>query len=110
MEMSQQYLEKTTVIADFWVADKNGTIKSVENESIGIKKSNIYLNKFEISIIMKTKDYGQLDLFAEGWKDRFPKAIITKASGSVRAYDLRFLKVREKQNFTVLEFVGVISE
>jgi ABC-type phosphate transport system substrate-binding protein len=107
MEMTEKYLDTMTLIADFWIADNNNDIKSFANEGIGIQKSKTYLNKYEISIIVSSAHYGQMELFAKGWEKKYPKVVLTKGSQRVEAYDLLKLKgVREVGEKTVLEFMG----
>lgn len=106
MEMTKKYLDNMTLIADFWIADRDNEIQSFHNEGITIEKSKIYLNKYFINIIIKKKHEGELELFAPGWQHKYPKAVITKASGRVEAYDLTYKKSVDKEKFVVLEFVG----
>lgn len=107
MELTEKYLDSLTLMADFWVADDNKQIKKVFNEGIVIKKSKIYLNKWFIDIIMKEHIYEDFIAHCEGWEKRFPKAVITKASNNIEAYDLTFKKVVPKDNcMVVLEFAA----
>lgn len=110
METTEQYLENVTLIADFWIADQDMEIQSVVNEGVMIRKSKSYLNKYHIHIIMKTAHYGEMDLFAKDWQQKFPKAVITKGTGKVEAYDLRFLHANEKDTHTTLEFIGELVQ
>lgn len=106
MELTNEYLDKMTMMASFWIADRDNKIQNFANEGITIEKSKIYLNKFMINIYIKKEHYGELDLFANGWEKKYPKAVITKASGRVEAYELTFKKAVEKENSYILEFVG----
>lgn len=107
MEMTEKYLDTVTLIADFWIADNDNNIQSFANEGIGIQKSKVYLNKFEISVIVQTAHYGELELFAEGWEKKYPKVVITKGNQRVEAYELLKLKsTREVGKNTILEFMG----
>lgn len=106
MEMTEKYLENMTLIADFWVSDENNNIKSVENEGIAIRKSKTYLNKYHVNVILKSKEYDHLDLFAKGWDKRYPKAVMTKGNEKVEALDLRYLGTDNKGDFSVLNFIG----
>lgn len=109
MELTEKYLDSVTVIADFWIADNNNQIKTFSNEGIGIQKSKIYLNKYEISVIVKTAHYGEMELFAKDWDKKHPKIVLTKGNERVEAYDLlKFKKAREVGDNTVLEFIGVL--
>ncbi len=105
-ELVNQYLDTVTLIADFWIATKKKEIKKFQNEGIFIKKSDIYLNKFHINILVNTEHFLYLDEHESGWENRYPKAIITKGNQRVEAYDLRFIKSIEKEDNTILEFVG----
>ncbi len=105
-ELVEQYLDTVTLIADFWIATKDKEIKSFQNEGIFVKKSDIYLNKYHINILVKTEHFLQLNELEDGWKKRFPKAVITKGNQRVESYELRFIKSMEKEENTLLEFVG----
>lgn len=106
MELTNEYLDKITMMASFWIADFENKVQDFANEGITIEKSKIYLNKFMINIYIKKEHYNELDLFASGWQRKYPKAVITKASGRVEAYDLTYKKATEKENCYILEFVG----
>lgn len=106
MELIDSYLDNQTLIADFWIADKDNKIQTFANEGIAIRKSKTYLKAYFIDIYIKKEHYGELELFAEGWEKRYPKAVITKASKRVEAYELKFKKARETATHHVLEFAG----
>jgi hypothetical protein len=111
MELTMEYLDKQTMIADFWIADCDNKIQSFANDGITIEKSKTYLNKFFINVIIKKDHYHELDTFAKGWHEKHPKIVITKASGKVEAYDKLKLKAYvEKETHWVLEFVGELFE
>lgn len=106
MELINKYMDETTLIADFWIADSSNEIQSFKNEGIMIEKSKIYLDKYMINIMIKKEYQPSLDEYAEGWHERFPKAVITKANKRVEAYELRYKKAVDKGEFVILEFVG----
>lgn len=106
MELIEDYLNNKTMIADFWIADKENNIISFENEGITIEKSKIYLKAYNINIYIKKEHYPSLNKSADGWKDKHPKAVITKANGRVEAYELRFKEVEKKDNHVILKFSG----
>lgn len=111
MELIDNYLDKQTVIADFWIFDNENEVNSVENQGITIEKSKVYYKKYHINIIMKSEHTDSLQTYAAQWEKKFPKVVITKASGRVEAYDLRLVKLVDKENgHTVLEFIGVAAE
>lgn len=110
MELVKSYLENITLIADFWIANNDKNIVSFKNEGIAIKKSDLYMGKYFISIILKKHHHKKLEKSFAGWDKRFPKAVITKGDHSVDAYDLRFIKSVEQGKNVVLEFVGVIPK
>lgn len=110
MEMTEKYLDGITLVADFWVVDKSNEVLSFQNEGISIEKSNTYLNKYNINILLKKEDYGKLDFFAKGWESKFPKVLITKASKKMDVYELKFKKAVEKGPITVLECVGELMK
>lgn len=101
-------MENKTLIADFWIADANNQIQSFANEGMTIEKSKIYLDKYMINIIIKKEYLPTLMEHGDvvGWEKRYPKAVITKASKRVEAYELKFKKPVEKGEMVVLEFVG----
>jgi hypothetical protein len=106
MELTQQYLDQTTLIADFWIADRDNKIQSFANEGITIEKSKVYLKSYFINVYIKKEHYGELELFAKDWEKKYPKVVITKASGRVEAYEVRLKKAVEKENNWVLEMAG----
>lgn len=110
MELTEKYLDSLTLVADFWIANNQNDVVSFENEGIAIEKSKIYLHKYHIDIIVKTQHYGTMELFAKDWAKKHPKAVITKGTKRVEAYELKFLKAEEKKNYTVLKFVGELMK
>jgi hypothetical protein len=106
MELVDKYLDETTLMADFWIADFKNKIQNFANEAITIRKSKTYLKAYWINIYIKKEHYSELDHFAEGWEKKHPKVVITKASGRVEAYEIRYKKAVEKEEHWVLEFAG----
>lgn len=106
MDMTKEYLDNLTLIADFWIADTDSKIQSFANEGITVEKSKIYLNKYFVDVFVKKEHYHELHKYAYGWEKRYPKAIITKASGKVEAYELTYKKATEKDNNWMLEFAA----
>lgn len=107
MDLTKEYLDNQTLIADFWIADRENKIQSFANEGITIEKSKTYLKKYFISVYIKKEHYHELELFASGWQSKHPKVVITKASGRVEAFDkLRLITSSESENHWVLKFAA----
>jgi mevalonate pyrophosphate decarboxylase len=111
MELTKEYLDTVTVIADFWIANEKSQIKSIVNEGIAIKKNKTYLKGFDISIILKAKEYDQMELFAKGWQRKSPTVVITKGSKRVEAFDIKSIKeIRQVGDTAVIECFGKLIE
>ena len=105
-ELVSEYLQQDHQSKfQFWIADESNEVYRVVHQGVHMEPLKDYLNYASVKITLLSSHLLEIEKFASGWENKFPKLLQINGLNEVIGHDLRYKSINNNGEYATIEFI-----